>query len=536
MPELRETLISLGDAGLHALVGPSCFRLISAIDERYVSLGHLADLILHRYGNAILLNADVRSALLNALRVTDAKTLAVRLGGEHVSDPYAALGRIRYRAGSSELTVLYDFFGIEEPPPETSVAVPRAQEEIMPNYALHDYQKDVVERAERHIRHPGGRVLIHMPTGSGKTRSAMYLLSRLFSTMPTGDGVIIWLAHSEELCEQAAHEFARCWTNHGAEALTIHRFYGANEVSLDELRIGFLVASLQKLYARSLTEQEKFLRLKKTVRAIVMDEAHQATAPTYEHLMEMLAPQGGRCSIVGLSATPGRSSLDLVADRALAAFFGGNKETLKVRGYDNPIEFLQSEGYLAQPSYDYIPYDVRVALTDDEVTKLQEGFDLPDRVIHSLGEDDQRNLLLLQRIMELVAVPSNKIIVFACSVSHAKTLADVLAVKGVAAASISSEDPGYLRKRQIEAFRDTDRLQVLVNFGVLTTGFDAPRTNVAIIARPTQSVVLYSQMVGRAMRGPRAGGNAHCKIVTVVDQMKGFRNIYEGFTHWDDVW
>ena len=72
---------------------------------------------------------------------------------------------------------------------------------------------------------------------------------------------------------------------------------------------------------------------------------------------------------------------------------------------------------------------------------------------------------------------------------------------------------------------------------MLTTGFDAPRTSAALIARPTLSLVLYSQMVGRAMRGKAAGGNSVCEIVTVVDtSLKGFDSVTDAFSNWEDVW
>lgn len=78
---------------------------------------------------------------------------------------------------------------------------------------------------------------------------------------------------------------------------------------------------------------------------------------------------------------------------------------------------------------------------------------------------------------------------------------------------------------------------VICNFGVLTTGFDAPSVSAALIARPTRSLVLYSQMVGRATRGPRAGGNPTAEIVTVVDpELPGFGDLAEAFTNWEDVW
>ena len=77
---------------------------------------------------------------------------------------------------------------------------------------------------------------------------------------------------------------------------------------------------------------------------------------------------------------------------------------------------------------------------------------------------------------------------------------------------------------------------MLINYGVLTAGFDAPKTNVAIIARPTTSLVLYSQMVGRAIRGTRAGGNDKSTIFTVVDNLPGFRDVSQAFLNWEDVW
>ena len=88
----------------------------------------------------------------------------------------------------------------------------------------------------------------------------------------------------------------------------------------------------------------------------------------------------------------------------------------------------------------------------------------------------------------------------------------------------------------IDQYRNSDEIKILINYGVLTTGFDAPKTNIAMITRPTQSVVLYSQMVGRASRGPRAGGNKNCKIITIVDQIPGFRALSEAFAYWDDLW
>lgn len=74
------------------------------------------------------------------------------------------------------------------------------------------------------------------------------------------------------------------------------------------------------------------------------------------------------------------------------------------------------------------------------------------------------------------------------------------------------------RRYLIEEFRQ-GRIQILCNYGVLTTGFDAPQIRAIVIARPTTSVVLYEQMIGRGMRGPLNGGTDQCLIIDLADHL-----------------
>ena len=141
----------------------------------------------------------------------------------------------------------------------------------------------------------------------------------------------------------------------------------------------------------------------------------------------------------------------------------------------------------------------------------------PARVIRQLAEDEQRNLVDRERTEQMVR-RHTRLLIFAATVDHARLLATVLRARGVDADAVTGETPSrraHPADRRVSGEGDEPR--VLVNYGVLTTGFDAPRTSGAIIARPTTSLVLYSQMVGRATRGPRAGGNAEAEVVTVVD-------------------
>ena len=124
-------------------------------------------------------------------------------------------------------------------------------------------------------------------------------------------------------------------------------------------------------------------------------------------------------------------------------------------------------------------------------------------------------------------------LLFAPAVSNAQDDPD--AARRAAAAIEAAEDA--LPPKHVALDDEDDEPCVLFNYGVLTTGFDAPKTSAAIIARPTKSLVLYSQMVGRIIRGEKVDGTKEAEIWTVVDQqLPGFRDISEAFWNWEDVW
>lgn len=78
-------------------------------------------------------------------------------------------------------------------------------------------------------------------------------------------------------------------------------------------------------------------------------------------------------------------------------------------------------------------------------------------------------------------------------------------------------------------------MNILINYEVLTTGFDATNIECVFIARPTQSVVLYSQMIGRGLRGPQMGGKEECLLVDVKDNLKQY-NANMAFSHFNNYW
>jgi superfamily II DNA or RNA helicase len=315
------------------------------------------------------------------------------------------------------------------------------------------------------------------------------------------------------------------------------RYWGEYDSDLTELRDGVVIAGLAKAFSRLKIDDKHFRALSSRHPFVIMDEAHQAIAPTYRQIIELLVRPTTGAQLLGLSATPGRSWNDPDSDEQLSNFFARRKVSLRVDGYDNPVRYLIDEGYLATPTFRRIVADSRVELTESERRSVEETFDLPSAVLERLGRNEARNLLIIFEVEKLIR-RHTRLIVFASSVDQSDLLAAVLTSRGHWAASVSSRSSADHRAAVIDSYQEIDdKVKVLCNFGVLTTGFDAPKTSAALIARPTLSLVLYSQMIGRAMRGPKAGGNHEAEIVTVVDPaLPGFDSVESAFSNWEDVW
>ena len=411
-----------------------------------------------------------------------------------------------------------------------------AQAKIAPNFGLFPHQRDVAERTLRFALSPGSRAILHLPTGAGKTRTAMHVVSRfLLANEPS---TVVWLAGSAELLHQAADAFASAWSSLGNRHVTLTRFWSDYTADLTTSPDGLVVAGLQKLYSWQKAEWIAAMRFAKSVNLVVVDEAHQAVAPTYRDLVEMLANTGFRSPVIGLTATPGRTWSNIEEDEKLSELFHGNKISLQVAGASDPISFLIKEGYLARPRFRQLFTSTAKVPNGPTMAAAKGGLDYAVPVLERLGEDTGRNVLIVDEVRRLVADGHRRIILFASSVRNAQVLAVALSSVEVDARVLTGETPRASRESLIAAYRrPTAKPMVLCNFGVLTTGFDSPRTSATVIARPTKSLVLFSQMVGRAIRGPRAGGNETCDISTVVDlDLPGFGDIAEAFSNWEDVW
>ena len=523
------------DFVLQQLVGGDVVRLLRHIDPALASPGKLRNLVKKiKTPSDLLRDTQSRTMLLELLSPSAATELLECLGVQSNGDSYVTLEKLNIRKGSVREKKLFSFFGQNVVEENTDERFPSTYL-TSANYELFQHQRHAVFDTKKILASDRNRVLLHMPTGSGKTRTAMNVIAEhLRSNEPT---LVIWLAYSEELCEQAIEEFTEAWSHLGNRAIDILRFWGTHELNFSLTFDGFLVAGLGKIHNLAMRSIASIANLADKTSLVIVDEAHQAIAPTYKLVLDVLVEKRLATGLLGLSATPGRTWNDIDEDLKLAKFFQKQKVTLKIVGFDNPIEYLIEEGYLARPEFTPLYYDSGNDLSPEDLCDIQDHLDIPASLLERLAKDEQRNLRIVQRIEQAIRF-HRRIILFAASVTHARVLAAILQARGVVSEAITAKTSRLERQRIINGFRGSrEESVVLCNFGVLTAGFDAPRTSAAVIARPTKSLVLYSQMIGRALRGKLAGGNEKAEIITVVDtNLPGFGDVAESFMNWEDVW
>ena len=461
---------------------------------------------------------------------------------------------------------LFRFFGVEDTEENTSTVTQEAVGAIGVQYGLFEHQSIALLQSLTLLNKKPKRVMLHMPTGAGKTRTAMHVVSRHLNTLQSG--IVVWLVHGIELCSQASLEFQRAWQLLGERPLPVVEMWGGrrgankdkiekafldsgremdfdnfyNEIWPLNLKDAFVAASVDTM--NNLLDSWEPGELKERtsrVTLIVFDEAHQATATTYTRAIERL---GSNAGLLGLSATPGRRHHggDTDADNPLVKLFGGNKVEMRFPGYSSPIEALVAQGYLARLEKEELNI-VNSNLSAQDIVSvrnnLSSALDVDDKFMRLVGFDAIRNLQIVERIQSLVRDEGhNRVIVFAPSVESSNLLANLLRSIDIHSQSITSKTRSSNREEYISSYlADTPSASVLCNYGVLTTGFDAPRTSAVVIGRPTTSIVLLNQMAGRCIRGPRVGGNLTAKLVTVIDtSIPELVETVNQFHAFDDSW
>lgn len=396
---------------------------------------------------------------------------------------------------------------------------------------LHEYQLwSKIKIDEALSENP--RTILHMPTGSGKTRTAMEFLVEQINKSRPGD-TYLWIAHSTELCIQAFNSLKKIYQFRGHRSLNYNNFFGsASEpiISKDQPNITICTyGKLNALYKRSRT---KFEELSRTVKVIVVDEAHKVLAPNYSLLVSELNKYHSK--ILGLTATPGRGNDSVLKEnKALADFFYDSLVSYKPKGYKSIFNYLTEKNYLAKISYEPLMVNGRYNYSNNDIDVFKTSGFLPKNLEVQLANSYKRNLEILQKIEKLLfSARSKRILLFAASATHAKALNILLRARDINSEVILGETSMGNRQSIFKKFKSGD-CPVLINFGVLTTGFDEPKLDTCLIARPCSSPVLYSQMVGRALRGKHNGGNTENLVIDVIDNIIDMPELGELFTNWN---
>ncbi|MFC9531356.1 DEAD/DEAH box helicase family protein [Streptomyces sp. NPDC056975] len=396
---------------------------------------------------------------------------------------------------------------------------------------LHDYQEDLVRNITAMLdRLAPQRGMLSLPTGAGKTRVTAEAIIRWVKQVGDLAGPLLWIAQTEELCEQAVQSWKFVWSKVGAERpLRISRLWGSNEVSEVVDHPHLVVAMDAKLQGRLSADQYTWLR---KAALVIVDEAHTAISPRYTKIFEQmgLTHSVTERHLLGLTATPFRNTNEDETKRLINRF-GARRLDEGVFPDEDPYRALQEWGMLAQVEHRTL-IGGQIVLDDQEKAHARTMATLSSAAEQRLADDHERSLRIVD---EIAALPSSwPALLFATSVAHAKVLTAMLNDLDVPSTSVDSTTSPHDRRRRIEDFR-TGRVRVLTNYGVLTQGFDAPATRVVVVARPVYSTNVYQQMIGRGLRGPKNGGKDTCLILNVSDNITNF-DTQLAFTQFEHLW
>jgi DNA repair protein RadD len=494
----------------------------------------LAKDIIGYFGTDFLTSAPVRRNLLLHHERQARKLVSADPNVSRRMKDWPDLLYPKWRRGGSKVKAFCRAFGFDlvyagqpAPPGEPTVEVLLPPSELHP---LLPFQQNLADKIlDAALATPPARIMASLPTGAGKTRTAIDAILRF---QRERGGIVLWFALTNEVCEQACIAYRKVYESKDwGFPSAVHRLGGSHRLDCDFAE-GFLVAGVQKL--RSLL-QRGTLEFRDSISLVIFDEAHHAIAPTYKEVLRFFAgtPKQPRCSLVGLTATPGRG-VDPRGEGARRLQKEFNTTLVvpdQLQKSRNPVLRLQQKGVLSRYDATYLRSGRTYRLSRKHMEHLRSFAAFPPELLHQVGMDRERNALIVRNVT--MGGKGWKTLIIACDVAQAQVLAYDLRDKGVEAQSITGETHPGTRRRVLERFLHGG-LQVVTSVGVLTTG-DAPRLQKIIVARPTTSPILFEQMVGRGLRGPRFGGTERCTIVDVVDVFKLFGSP-TGFRRFEREW
>lgn len=357
---------------------------------------------------------------------------------------------------------------------------------------LRGYQRDALLAVRRDWREGHKRCLVSMPTGTGKTWIFVFAI---YSARANGLRCLV-LVNTDELLDQTVEKLRKVGVDPGV-------IKGSkNEWSRD-----VVVASVQ-----TLSRASRLYNLPPNhFGLIITDEAHYANAPSYQRVLWYFADAWH----LGVTATP----------------FRGDKKSLAGAGW-NTVSYVYTmqqaikEKWLAPVRFERVNTGVELkGLTKSGATLTSEK-DFNAKALSKLINTDARNNAIVDAAISKLVVangPFNKrlrrTIAFCADVDHSICLANAFRRRGIEAYAVYGSMKTKHRAAIVKAHK-MGRYPILTNCNILTTGYDDPAIEGIIMARPTESKVLYLQCLGRGLRLSPETGKADCVALDVVDVAK----------------
>lgn len=394
--------------------------------------------------------------------------------------------------------------------------------------------------------------IVVLPTGAGKTFTSINWIVR--NVLDKGMKVL-WLAQSFHLIDQAFCEFNNQLTNNSMDSdiFSVRKISGnKDDYKIHDLEMSdkILVVTVQtainnynkdhKSYKVDGTKYdsnlEKWIRdCRKDGIFIVLDEAHHAPAYGCRNLLTGIMDEiKGKCYLLGLTATPtygDRKNVGWLSKIFKDGCHNGHKGII----YQADFNTLLAKGILAKPLITQSNTNIDVELNDDQYnTIVEEHKGIPEDIISMLAQNKTRNDLIVNAYIKNKNA-FKKTIIFADRWPQCVYISEKLYEKGIKSGYVFSKTDASLHtpeernkyqktdnKKTIEDFINGN-IDVIVNVRMLTEGTDVPDTKTVFITRQTTSQILLTQMIGRALRGPKAGGGDDKKeanIVMFIDNWK----------------
>lgn len=392
-----------------------------------------------------------------------------------------------------------------------------------------------------------GGILV-LPTGGGKTFTA----TRFLTTGPLSSGrKVLWLAHTHHLLDQALNAFGEAGgggyevghvrgTRSELRFRTVSGTEGHGRAWHVAPEDDVVIITLQTL-ARAVKNGELlglsgFLKAaKQTGLTVVFDECHHAPAPSYRALIDALRAQVPEMELLGLTATP--TYTDERRQGVLKKLFPQGII------YQVDTQRLMAQGILSRPHIEQAATEIEVEFDEAEYRQWVGTYrDLPEKIVRSLAENALRNAVIADKYAN-EREKYGKTIIFADRFQQCDALVALLKKRGVKAAAVYSHldaNPRTVEGRNartadenhkaLERFRKGD-LDVLVNIRMLTEGTDVPEVQTVFLTRQTTSRILLTQMIGRALRGPKFGGTKDAYVVAFIDDWKQ----HVSWAKWDEL-